>query len=254
MVGAPVKPAGQPTPTPQPPAKPRPAATPREGGSKGNGGFGQTLRILISVVIIWHFAGIFLAALSIPVSSPLVMRLAQQPPMQWYLDALYLNHGHSFFAPDIGPGHVIRYELLDPSGRPIEQGELPNRKLDWPRLFYHRHMMLADQAEMPVENKQIGEQWQRKYLRAYGEHLLNVNENAQSVHLQRIAHWPLPRDLAAKGVKLTDPKGYELLIEETVHRKTPVATPAAAPAVPNQSLYWQGNRPNVANRMIGGPR
>lgn len=253
MVGAPVKPTGPPTPTPPAP-KPRPAATPREGGTKGNGRLGPALRIVISVIIIWHFAGIFLAALSIPVSSPLVMRFAQQPPMQWYLDALYLNHGHSFFAPDIGPGHVIRYELLDQSGRPIEQGELPNRKTDWPRLFYHRHMMLADQSEMPVENKQLVEQWQRKYLQAYGQHLLTVNENAQSVHLQRIAHWPLPRNLAAQGIKLTDPKGYEVLIEETVRRKTPAAVPAGAPTVQSQSLYWQGNRPNVANRIIGGPR
>lgn len=251
MVGAPAKPTGPPAPTPPP--KPRPVVAVREGSAKGNGRLGPALRVVISLVIVWHFAGIFLAALSIPISSPLVMRLVQRPPMQWYLDALYMNHGHSFFAPEIGPGHVIRYELLDQSGRPIEQGELPNRKLDWPRLYYHRHMMLADQSEMPVDNKQLSDDWQRKYLRAYGQHLLSLNENAQSARLQRIAHWPLPRDLAEKGVKATDPKGYELLIEETVRRKTAAAT-SPPPISPNQSLYWQGNRSNVANRVMGMPR
>lgn len=253
MVGAPVKPTGQPTPSPPPP-KPRPAIPPREGGAKGNGAFGPALRIVISLLIIWHFAGIFLAALSIPVSSPLVMRLSQRPPMQWYLDALYMNHGHSFFAPDVGPGHIIEYELFDQSGRPIEQGVLPNRKLDWPRLFYHRHMMLADQSEMPFDDKQLSEQWQRKYLQAFGQHLLSINENAQGVRLRRKAHWPLPRDLAEKGVKLTDPKGYELMLEETVRRRTPAAPAPLPPGNQGQTLYWQGNPPNMANRAMGMPR
>ena len=121
------------------------------------------------------------------------MNIAQKPPMQWYLDALYMNQGHSFFAPDVGPGHLIRYQLFDQSGREIEQGEFPNRKEHWPRLFYHRHFMLADQSELPSDDKQFRDYWQRKYLEAYGRHLLRINENAQSVRLQRFAHWPLPQ-------------------------------------------------------------
>ena len=166
----------------------------REGGSppRRNGAPGPIIRIVISLLIVWHFTGVFLAALSIPASSPLVMNIAQKRPMQWYLDALYLNQGHSFFAPDVGPGHIIRYELLDQSGRAIEQGELPSRKEHWPRLFYHRHMMLADQSELPSDDKQFRDYWQRKYLRGLRRHhLLHVNENGA----QRAA--PAHRTLAA---------------------------------------------------------
>jgi len=247
MVGAPLKPTGPPL---QPPPKPRPALPQREGGSspRRNGRPGSIVRILISLLIVWHFTGVFLAALSIGGSSQLVMNVAQKRPMQWYLDALYLNQGHSFFAPDVGPGHIISYELQDQSGRTIEQGELPSRKEHWPRLFYHRHMMLADQAEMPSDDKQFRDYWQGKYLEAYGLHLLRVNENAQSVRLQRKAHWPLPRDLALQGKKMTDPQGYDVLFERTVSRS------ALAPAPTNQSLYWQDRRPNVANRGRGATR
>ena len=128
-----------------------------------------------------------------------------------------MNQGHSFFAPDVGPGHVVRYELQYAGGQ-TTQSELPSRKEQWPRLFYHRHMMLADQSDMPTDDKQMSDRWQRKYLQAFGRHLLRVNENAQSVRLQRIAHWPLPRELAEKGTAITDPQGYDLLVEVTVRR------------------------------------
>ena len=175
MVGAPVKPT---VPPPQPPQKPRVEAPKREGAARRIGQPATIVRALISVVIVWHFAGIFLAALSIGPTSPLVMNIAQRPPMQWYLDALYLNQGHSFFAPDVGPGHILRYELFDRSNGLISQGTLPDKKEHWPRLLYHRHMMLADQAETPAEDKATGDARTRATLEAFARHLLRVNRNA----------------------------------------------------------------------------
>jgi hypothetical protein len=117
-------------------------------------------------------------------------------------------------------------------------------------------MMLADQADMPTDDKQLSDRWQRKYLEAYGKHLLRMNENAQLVRLQRVAHWPLPRDLAVKGTKITDPQGYDLLVELTVRRSDlgpDESRPVAAP--PRQTFNWQNGRPSVATRqMIGMPR
>ncbi|MEX2091214.1 MAG: hypothetical protein WD971_00980, partial [Pirellulales bacterium] len=55
-------------------------------------------KIVISLLVTWHVAAVFLAPLSIQPSSPLVVEIAQRRPMQWYLDALYLNHGYHFFA------------------------------------------------------------------------------------------------------------------------------------------------------------
>jgi hypothetical protein len=247
MAAAAVKPLG---PTMQPtPQKVRPTPEPRESRAKRPGALGPALRIAISLVIVWHFAGVFLAALSIPVSSPLVMDLAQHWPMQWYLDALYMNQGHSFFAPDVGPGHFIEYQVYDQSGREIEKGELPSRKGHWPRLRYHRHFMLADQAGMPSDDKKINDEWQRKYLEAYARHLLRVDENAYTVRVRRVAHWPLPwRFVYEDGMKLTDPKTYETLMEVTQRRSDLRDDPA------DQANMWQGGPVDTAGRWGGPPR
>jgi hypothetical protein len=221
--------------------KPRPNPPPqREAGTaparrSSNGRLPLAIRLAISVLILWHFTGIFLAALSIGPSSELVVKIAQRK-MQWYLDALYLNQGHSFFAPEVGPGYVIRYELFDPSGRVIEQGELPNRKEHWPRLRYHRHFMLADQAIYPSLDQQYRDSWQRKYLEAYGRQLLRAHEDAQAVRVRRYVHLPIPRDLVLEGRKMTDPQSYEMIMEVTQQRSD-----LGEPAV-EQNGMWQNGR------------
>jgi hypothetical protein len=236
--------------------KSRPSGPTREGSqTRRNGRLGLWLRIIISVWIVWHITGVFLAALSIGPTSPLVRDIAQEPPMQWYLDALYLNQGHSFFAPEVGPGHLIRYELFDERGQVVDKGEFPGPEDYWPRLRNHRHMMLADQADLPGD-KQISDYWQRRYLETYGRHLLRVNDDAASVRLQRIAHWPLPRILAVERQPpgaaaplppktLTDPEGYEPLMEVTQRRSDlgPDQT---------QNQMWRGD--NAASRWMGAPR
>lgn len=248
MVGAAIKP---PNPTPPPAGqKPRPNPPQREAGSSPRrpGRPAPLVRVAASIFILWHFTGYFLAALSVPLSSDLVINLAQKPPMQWYLDALYMNQGHSFFAPDVGPGHLIRYQLFDQSGREIEHGDLPSRKDHWPRLLYHRYMMLADQSEVATDDKPTRERWERKYLEAFGRHLLRTNENAQSIRLQRYAHWPPPRGVVQKGTKLTDPAGYEMLMD-VIQRRSDLSPPPS-----NQSLNWQDGRFENARRWTGAPR
>ena len=205
------------------------------------------LRVLISILLVWHLAAVFLAPLSVFPSSRLVGYISQDTVMQWYLDVLYLNHGYHFFAPDPGPGHLIRYELLDARGGVLEQSEFPNRKEQWPRLWYHRHFMLADQAGLPKEDEQEAAAWQRKYLESYARHLLRTNEDAQSVRLRRIAHHPLPPQLALEGRKLNDPEGYQTLMEVTQRRSD------LGPSASDQSMMWQGGQPQIGARPgVGG--
>jgi hypothetical protein len=251
MVGAPIKASN---PTPPLAQKPRPTPPLREPGSspKKTGRLGPVLRLVISIWIVWHFAGVFLAALSISGGSDLVINVAQggwwtTRPMQWYLDALYLNQGHSFFAPEVGPGHFIQYRLFDQSNREIEHGEFPSRKDQWPRLLYHRYFMLADQCDVPTDNKQEHDYWERRYLEAYARQLLRANENAQVAQLQRFNHWPVRRRDFVEGVKLTDQRTYEKTIEVTQRRSDLGPLPA------NQTLNWQGGRFDTANRWMGGP-
>ncbi len=199
MVGAAIKtPSGS---TPAPAPKPRPTGPPREGGQRRGGRPALLIRILLTIFIVWHFTGVFLAALCVPTSSSLVLRIAQGWPLQWYLDATFMNQGHSFFAPDVGPGHLIRYQLLDQSGREIEHGDFPSRKEQWPRLLYHRYFMLADQSELPVNDKATRDYWQKRYLEAYGRQLLREHPNAQTAVLRRYAHWPLPYSYMANSMK-----------------------------------------------------
>jgi len=209
------------------------------------------VRAAISVLLIWHLSGVFLAALSVQPSSPLVANIAQRPPMQWYLDLLYLNHGHYFFAPDPGPGHLIRYELFDERGEVIERAEFPNTKDQWPRLRYHRHFMLADQAGLPSDDEAYRRYWERLYLESYARHLLRVNDEAQSVRLARIVHWPLPRRLFQEGRKLDDPEGYQTSME-VVQRRSDVE-PAVDRTDAAQADLRQG-RFDSAGHWVGGVR
>ena len=57
--------------------------------------------------------------------------------------ALYLNHGYRFFAPDPGPSHVLVYEIETADGKKIK-GHFPDRENTSPRLLYHRWFMLSE--------------------------------------------------------------------------------------------------------------
>jgi hypothetical protein len=249
--------------------KPRPTPTPREPGAGRPGKLGPLLRVAISIVIVWHFTAIFLAALSIDGSSPLVLNIAQGRPMQWYLDLLYLNQGHSFFAPNVGPSGVVHYELFDQSGSVVDDGELPSRKDHWPRLRYHRHFMLADQA--PSGEDQYEKQWERTYLEAYARQLLRDHPSAQAIRLRHYAHWPLPFDfeemardpqigreeayrrymgmMKQEGITV-DARGYQFHMEVTQRR----SDLGPEQEQPDQTSVWESGPVETAGRWTGGPR
>jgi len=239
----------------QPTQKSRPISPQREAGSPSRrpGRPAASIRVFVSVLLVWHVAAVALAPMSLPPSSELVVDIAQQWPMQWYLDLLYLNHGYHFFAPDPGPGHLIRYEVFDDRGGLIQQGEFPNAKEHWPRLYYHRYFMLADQVGIPSNDEQFRKQWQRTYLEAYARQLLREYDG-QSVRVRWIAHYALPPQFAEQGRKLNDPEGYETLMEVTQRRSD------LGPQTNDQSGAWQSGRIETAGhrpeggRWLGGTR
>jgi hypothetical protein len=209
------------------------------------------------VWIVWHFTGVFLAALQVPETSNLVNKVAQSPksPMRLYLNAFYLNQAHSFFAPQVGPGHVIHFELYDQSNRVIDDGTLPDKKEHSPRLFYHRHMMLADQSEGPM---------QRQFLEVFARHLLRTHKDAQVVRVRRYAEWPLPRSMATgdrnQGYRAFVQElaregqnhniggdGRELVQPEVVLRRSDLPPDPSA-----RTSNSQSDRPNVARGWSGG--
>ncbi len=240
MVGAAIKPSATPPPTPA--GKPRPNPPQREPGSSPRrpGRPPAVVRVIVSVLLVWHLAAVFLAPMSVPPSSQFVIDIAQRRPMQWYLDALYLNHGYYFFAPDPGDGHLIYYDVYDRQGTVVKQGKFPDWDVQWPRLWYHRHFMLADQAGAGLPD----EQGQRRFLEAYARQLLRQFQG-ESVRVRWVAHHPLDPFRASDPVKLDTPESYELRLEVVQRRSDLRDEP------PAETTSQQTKTPNVASGWIG---
>jgi hypothetical protein len=244
----------------QTPADRETPGTPRGRPGRHPGQLPFVVRAVVSLLLVWHITAVFMAPMSIAVvmseptsvsdparvEVPLPVQIAQKR-MQWYLDALYLNHGYHFFAPNPGAGHLIRYWVFDARGNELRTGEFPNSKEYWPRLLYHRYFMLADQCEgpTPVESEQT--RWKQTYLTAYARELLR-QYGGESVRVQRIIHYPLFRDDALEGRSLTYPETYRMDLE-VVQRRQDLDLPA-----PNQSSHWNQLRRDVASGWQGGVR
>ena len=105
-----------------------------------------------------------------------------------YLNLVYINHGYEFFAPDPAGSHLIRYLVWDSGGQEIVRGEFPDLEQQWPRLFYHRHLMLAAQTG------DMGEESGRRY----AQHLLRAH-GGKTIRLEWVHHKLLsPQDVREK--------------------------------------------------------
>lgn len=99
-------------------------------------------RLVASCLLVLHLAAIFAAPWSEPPpSSELSRRVAAF--FRPYLKFASLDNGYRFFAPNPGPSHLVRYEVVMSSGE-TQRGEFPLRGKHWPRLHYHRHLMLSE--------------------------------------------------------------------------------------------------------------
>ncbi|HEX2476363.1 MAG TPA: hypothetical protein VHK01_16545, partial [Lacipirellulaceae bacterium] len=86
------------------------------------------------------------------------------------------------------------------------------------------------------------------FLEGFARHLVRVHEDAASVRVQRVAHWPIPRTLALEGRKITDPQGYETQLEVTQRRRD------LGPPESDQSNARYMRPVNTAQRWNGVPR
>ncbi len=176
----------------------------------------------------WHLFVVFMAPLSLqPKTSLLADSVAQSRFVRWYTDPLYLNGGYSFFSPDPpSGGQLIRYKVYGDGADPIAEGEFPNRNnpkhaTQWPRLWYHRQMMLVDQSSdmRVVEPRDASEearmsaerQSHELVLRAYARHLLRKHDG-NTVSVELLAHDSLVPQQVLSGVDPTDPAQYRSLV------------------------------------------
>jgi hypothetical protein len=158
----------------------------------------RTKRI-VTLLLLWHVTAVVVGPAAVDPTSGLLLNIFQL--YRPYLDALYLNHGYHFFAPEPGPSHLIRYELVLQDGSK-KTGYFPNKTEHWPRLRYHRHFMLSEHLSQFADEDSPPEVLQA-FSKSYAEHLL-AEHQAQEVKLILIRHlFPSPEQVQ-EGMKLTD--------------------------------------------------
>lgn len=156
----------------------------------------------IGCLLALHCCAIIVGPWSVPPSS--LLSQDAYSLFEPYVEATFLNHGYHFFAPDPGPSHLVRYEVVREDGSEIK-GFFPDRDLNWPRLMYHRHFMMTEHLNGFLEAGQT--EVAEKHITSYARHLNHVHEGAE-VRMFLVRHQlPSPEDVQ-KGMKLDDPRLY----------------------------------------------
>ena len=120
-----------------------------------------------------------------------------------YANLLYINNGYDFFSPDPTVSHIIRYEVFDDRGQTIAKGDFPNTREQWPRLLYHRYMMLVDQSSNP-QNADTG--WEYRI----ADGLLERYGGANVRLTKKRHHLLMPSEVLA-GHRLNEDSTYEVI-------------------------------------------
>lgn len=153
---------------------------------------------VVSLLLAFHVFAVFISPGAMPPVSPLLQdgyRLVLP-----YNEALFLNHGYHYFAPDPGASTIISYEIPRPEDAPIV-GRIPDTAIR-PRLLYHRYFMLAENlwAFDDTTQDNMHEAYARHFARQHG---------AASVTLNRLAHEPSSILRIQAGGRLDDPETFE---------------------------------------------
>lgn len=157
------------------------------------------LRRMSSLGLVIHLVALVVAPLAVAPASPLWQRTWQV--FRPYLEAMNLNHGYHFFAPEPGPSHLVRYELRFDDGH-IEHGIFPNVQQHRPRLRYHRHFMLSEF----LNNLAIDDSRRELFdvvTRSYAEHLRHKHHSAEVTLTLRRHYVPSPQHVSS-GKRLDD--------------------------------------------------
>lgn len=152
---------------------------------------------LLNAWLAFHVFAIFIAPAGMPPASPLLVDISRVALP--YNQALFLNHGYHFFAPDPGASRLVEYEIDRPGDLPII-GRFPTTSIR-PRLLYHRYFMLAENVGA------FPEAMQAEMFEAYARHFAEQHQ-ADSIRLKLILHDPSSIARIQAGGKLSDPEMY----------------------------------------------
>lgn len=154
--------------------------------------------VALNAWLVFHVFAIFIAPAGMPPASPLLVdasRLARP-----YNDALFLNHGYHYFAPDPGASTLVSWRVSRPGTLPV-RGRFPDRSI-WPRLRYHRYFMLADNLGG------FPEEMQADIYTAYARHFASLNDSP-TISLDLLRHHPSSIIRMQAGGQLSDEETFE---------------------------------------------
>jgi hypothetical protein len=161
------------------------------------GFFRRTGYLCLNVLLLLHLVAIISAPLTIGPSSPTSRRIWEL--LSPYLQALYLNHGFHYFAPEPGSSNLVSWTVTRDDGSTLT-GRFPNFEII-PRLLYHRHFMLSE--VLGNSDPQL----QPEIARGFARNLLREH-NAAQVSLSTIRHELSSMVRVRVGGQLTDPDLY----------------------------------------------
>jgi hypothetical protein len=79
-------------------------------------------RIMVSLLIGIHFAGISTAVLAVPPAAPWIIQQAWMRLFRPYLEFVYLNNAYHFFAPEPGPSCYVWFRIIYESPDGVQHG------------------------------------------------------------------------------------------------------------------------------------
>ena len=127
-------------------------------------------------------------------------------PAQPYNQALFLNHGYHYFAPDVGSSTIIEYRIPRPEDVDIT-GRFPHPGIG-PRLLYHRYFMLADNF------RAFPEEFQADIMSAYARHFAEQHDS-EVIQLKITEHAPAAAARIVAGGTLSDADSFRVAGEGT---------------------------------------
>jgi hypothetical protein len=153
---------------------------------------------LVNIWLVFHLVAIATSPAPMPPASPLLLDAAMVALP--YNQAMFLNHGYHYFAPDPGASTLISYRIDQPNDVPIK-GRFPDTAT-FPRLRYHRYFMLAENVWG------FPEQTQDEFMEAYGRHF-SRQHNADTISLTILSHDPSSIARIRAGGQLSDPETFQ---------------------------------------------
>lgn len=159
--------------------------------------FRRTGYVCLNVFILLHVIAIVSAPLTVGPSSPTSRRVWDV--FSPYLQAMYLNHGFHYFAPEPGSSNLVSWTVTREDGSSVS-GRFPNFDIA-PRLMYHRHFMLSEVLGNSSPDLQP------EIVRGFARNLLREHDGV-SVSLSTIRHELSSMPRIRAGGRLTDPDLY----------------------------------------------